>query len=274
MTPEQNDDRSSSSSELLALATSVATEAAELVLSKVGAVRSTTTKSSSSDLVTEVDKASEALIVSRIQDQRPDDGFVGEEGTDIEGSSGVRWVIDPIDGTTSFVYGYPGFSVSVAAELDGVTVAATVIEPLRQLATYTATLDGGAHLNAERIQVNNQNDLLASVLATGFSYFPDKRRHQAEVLVDLLPRISNLRRSGSAALDLCHVAAGLVDGYFELGLNPWDVGAGALIAAEAGAIVRFEGDPSTGDMFTMAAAPGIAEELLARLTAAGGTAYP
>ncbi len=220
--------------ELLDLATRIAVTAGELIADGLHRTRTLDTKSSGTDLVTEMDKASEELIVSLINAERPDDGFLGEEGTSRTGTSGVRWVVDPIDGTTNYVYRHPFFSVSVGVEVDGITVAGAVSAPMLG-DLYTGVLGGGAFRNGNRIGVSGMTDMSHALIGTGFAYLPEIRAIQGARLATVLPHIREIRRAGSAAIDLCFVADGRLDGYFEDGLQPWDECAGLLIAAEAGA---------------------------------------
>lgn len=263
---------------LRTLAESFARDAGTLILSRVGTLMEMDTKSSSADLVTEVDQAAEDLIVRRIQHARPDDGIVGEEGTGIVGTSGVSWVIDPIDGTTNFVYNYPGFGVSIAVQENGLTVAGAVLDLMHNSPAadgttgydgdmYSAAMSQGATRNGVAIKASDAADLSVALVATGFSFISDRRRRQAESLMTILPAVRDIRRQGSAAVDLCSVACGRVDAYFEHALNEWDLAAGALIAAEAGATV--EVTDVEGVAFTMASAPGIADPLRALLDRAG-----
>jgi len=274
-----------STAELQELATSVASEAARLVMDQLDSVYEMDTKSSSSDVVTAVDRAAEELIVERLRAARPDDGLIGEEGTGVEGSSGYSWLIDPIDGTTNFVYGLPGFTVSVAVGLDGAeggagspegVVAGCVVDPTHhdlagQPRVFAAGRGLGASCNGRELSVSATSDLATSLVATGFSYDPARRARQGGSLVELLPAVRDIRRFGSAALDLCFVGAGHVDAYFEVGLNSWDLAAGALIASEAGAIVELL-PAANGSALMFATAPGIAEELRALLVACGALA--
>jgi myo-inositol-1(or 4)-monophosphatase len=188
-------------------------------------------------MVTDADTACERLIVAGIAAERPDDGVVGEEGANRPARSGVRWVIDPIDGTTNFVYGHHQVSISIAAQLDGETVVGLVDAPLLG-ERFTATLGGGAWLGPRRLACSDAGDLGRALVGTGFGYAPERRARQAQVLTTVLPRVRDIRRLGSAALDLCWVASGRLDAYYETGLNLWDLAAGALIAREAGACVR------------------------------------
>jgi myo-inositol-1(or 4)-monophosphatase len=224
------------------------------------------TKSSDTDLVTEVDRRSEAAIVSAIRSARPDDGILGEEGADHTGSSGVRWVIDPLDGTTNYLYGLPPFSVSIGAEVDGALALGVVADPLGA-ELYSARTGGGACCNGVPISCTTKSELATALVATGFGYAADLRRGQAEVLRTVLPEIRDIRRAGAASIDLCRVAAGMLDGYWEVGMQPWDFAAGTVIAREAGALVGgLDGDqPSTS--FVIAAGPelfGRLRELLVR----------
>lgn len=243
--------------ELRTLAASVAGDISTYLSTEVAKDHRADTKSSTTDYVTAIDREAEARIVAAISEKRPDDAFMGEEGTDRPGTSGVRWVIDPIDGTTNFVYGHPGFCVSIAAEMHGTVVAGAVADPVHDQ-LFEAALGGGAHCNGTPISVTGTSELPRSLVATGFSYLPERRARQALALTKILPQVADIRRMGSAATDLCGVAIGRVDAYFELGLNHWDLAAGALIAAEAGAIVRH---PRGGDELLIAAAPGIAAQL-------------
>ncbi len=211
------------------------------------------TKSSGTDMVTEMDRWSEAAIVEVISEARPDDGFLGEEGASKQSRSGVTWLIDPIDGTTNFLYDLPGFSVSIAAEVDGEAGIGAVHDPIRD-ERFRASRGGGATLDGRSIRASGLTDLTTALVATGFSYDRDRRGAQAEVLTEVLPGVRDIRRFGGAALDLCFLACGRVDAYYERGLGAWDTAAGALIATEAGA--RLEDRQSSGGAF-FGAAPGI-----------------
>jgi myo-inositol-1(or 4)-monophosphatase len=230
------------------LAVRTAREAGALVLAGLDHARSVAaTKSSLTDVVTEVDRASERLIVGRLLEARPHDAILGEEGGGSAGSSGVRWLVDPIDGTVNYLYGHPGFAISIAAELGGELVAGTVFDPWRD-ELFCASQGAGATRNGLAIHCNTVETPALALVATGFSYRAERRARQARVLAELLPAIRDVRRVGSAALDLCGVAIGRVDGYYETDLNPWDLAAGTLIAREAGALVTDltgEGPPST-----------------------------
>ncbi|WP_419917670.1 inositol monophosphatase family protein [Candidatus Poriferisocius sp.] len=253
--------------ELEKLAAEAAGVAASMLRVETGAQRRITAKSSPTDLVTDMDLACEAAIVDFLSAHRPDDGVMGEEGSVRDGTSGVRWIIDPIDGTVNFVHGHPGFGVSVAAEMGGRVVAGAVLDPILNEA-FTAHRGGGARVNGLPMTVRTGGDPALALVATGFSYQHERRRRQAEVLGELLPMIGDIRRVGGAAIDLCWVACGRVDAFFEVGLNPWDYAAGVLIAAEAGAVVQdLNGGPPSSD-FVFAAAPAVAEPLLKLLQSA------
>jgi fructose-1,6-bisphosphatase/inositol monophosphatase family enzyme len=224
------------------------------------------TKSTATDMVTEFDRASERLIVAGVLDERPDDSIVGEEGTARQGSSEVSWLIDPIDGTTNFLYDLPGWSVSIAAATPEGTQAAAVYVPATE-ELFTATAGGGAWLNGAPIAPSPNSELATALVATGFSYLAERRLVQARRLVTLLPRIRDLRRSGSAAVDLCSVAAGRVDAYFEHHLGPWDLAAGELIARQAGCTVSAtDGGPSTPES-VLACTPALHSAMLELLAA-------
>lgn len=215
-----------------------------------------TTKSSTTDIATEFDRAAEAFVVEQIRTLRPDDAIVGEEGTSDPGTSGYSWFIDPIDGTTNYVYDQPAWSNSVAVSHDGGMVAGAVfVPPLGEM--FTAAAGQGATLNDLPIGVSTETDLSLALVGTGFGYLPEQRTRQAERLVGLISQVRDIRRLGSAAFDLCLVACGRLDLYYELQLNSWDAAAGELIAREAGAITSdFSGGPARFDEL-LVAAPGV-----------------
>jgi myo-inositol-1(or 4)-monophosphatase len=238
------------------------------------AVRVDDTKSSVTDVVTIMDRRSEALLHGLIRQARPDDGILGEEGADVMGRSGLTWVVDPIDGTVNYLYGIPAYAVSVAvvigdARVDGqwVPVAGAIADPSLRL-VHHAHRGGGARTAAESgvpsqvraLAVSPERDLGRALLATGFGYDADVRARQAEVLRRVLPRVRDIRRIGSAALDLVRVADGSVDAYAESGLNSWDLAAGWLIVEEAGGVVVGQGD-RPGKALTVAAGPDLVEPL-------------
>lgn len=223
-------------SQLLDLAVRVATAAGEELLSRWGDAGRVTYKTSDTDPVSEADTASERFITNALLEARPDDGLLGEEGADRPGISGLRWVIDPLDGTVNFLYGIPAWSVSVACEDQDGAVVGVVRQPALDR-TYCAIRGGGSYLGDQRLHVNDPVPLGSALIATGFSYEADNRRRQAGTVAALLPQVRDIRRIGSAALDLCMVGAGMVDGYFEDTTSRWDWAAGALVASEAGAQV-------------------------------------
>ena len=238
--------------ELLDIARSVAEEAGELAarLRRDG-VEVAATKSSPIDIVTAADRAAEDLICGRLAALRPDDGFLGEESGAASGTSGLTWVVDPIDGTVNYLYGLPNWSVSIAVvegEPDPGTwtaLAGAVAAPmLGEL--FSASAGGGAFVGDRRLHVRDAVPLNRALVATGFHYTQDIRTNQARVAQPLLARVRDLRRAGGAAIDLAYVAAGRIDAYFEQGLNPWDQAAGALLVREAGGVVRGidEGGPT------------------------------
>lgn len=217
------------------------------------------TKSSPTDPATIVDTESEALLLELLLGARPDDAVVGEEGANRPGTSGVRWILDPLDGTVNYLYGLRASSISVAAELDGVVVAGAVHDPTHD-ECFTAALGHGAHVDGRPLAPDRPGDLARCLVGTGFSYAADVRATQAEVLVRVLPAVRDIRRIGSAALDLCWAAAGRLDAYYERHLNEWDRAAGALIAREAGlAVVGSTG--GAPDELTLAAPPDLVEPL-------------
>jgi myo-inositol-1(or 4)-monophosphatase len=253
------------SRELGKLAADLAAGAAELVASYTAAEQQVTVKSTETDLVTQSDRAAEAWLVEQILRARPDDAILGEEGGERPGHSGVRWVIDPIDGTVNFVLGIPQYAVSVAAEVEGTVVAGAVCN-VATSQLYTAVLGGGAFLADRRLRGPRDVPLARAVIGTGFGYEAGRRARQVALLAELLPHIADIRRMGAAALDLCAVAAGQLDAYFEIGLNQWDFAAGVLIATEAGCSAGglANGVPSTG--LTVVAGPALLPELMQRLT--------
>jgi myo-inositol-1(or 4)-monophosphatase len=226
------------------------------------------TKSSATDLVTAYDRAAEALVVAGLRDARPDDAVVGEEGTDRTGTSGLAWYVDPIDGTTNFVYDLPLWSTSIAVgDAEGMLAGAVYVPALGEL--FAASRGGGATLNDRPIACSDRDELALALVATGFAYDAGRRREQAAVVGGLIDRVRDIRRLGSAAIDLCYVAAGRYDAYFETGLNAWDAAAGELIAREAGCRAGdHRGGPAVPREL-LVATPAIFDELqgnLARLS--------
>lgn len=254
--------------ELAALADVVAREAGALLLDgMLRRRRHIETKTSGTDMVSEMDHASEDLIVASLLAARPDDGILAEEGSERAGTSGVRWVIDPLDGTTNYLYGYPGWAVSIAAERGGRSIAGAVADPSLD-EVFTAWLGGGAFLNGSPVAHSAKTDLATALVATGFAYLPERRAIQAAALQAVLPAVRDIRRHGAAAIDLCWVACGRVDAYYEVGLQPWDIAAGALVATEAGAVVSgVDGGPPSARS-VLAASPRLAPLLLDLLASA------
>jgi myo-inositol-1(or 4)-monophosphatase len=255
--------------ELLDIAVEAARRAGALLLDGRGHARSIETKSSATDMVSDMDRASEEMIRATITSRRPADAILGEEGGSSSGGSGVRWIVDPLDGTTNFLYGFPAWAVSVAAECDGDVVAGAVFDPNRD-ELWTATQGGGAYCNGQLLPPVVEAQLAEALVATGFSYSADDRAAQGAVIADLLPRVRDIRRAGAAALDLCWQAAGRVNAYFETGTHVWDWAGGALVARQAGSWVGdFEGGPPSEEGL-LAAPPRLAEELRAVVRATGG----
>jgi len=255
--------------DLVALAAELARRAGVLMLERRTAGLEVDTKSSPTDVVTDADRAVEQFLRTELAARRPDDAVLGEESGAAAGASGVRWLIDPIDGTVNFLLGLPQFAVSIAAEVDGQVVAAVVHNP-NSGALFHATLGGGAQLDGRQLAGPRAVPLAQCVVATGFGYDATHRAEQGRVLAGLLPNVGNIRRLGSAALDLCALAAGWVDAYYEGPLGEWDYAAGALIASEAGATMSgLHGEP-IGPAFVAGAHPDNAAEftrLLAELGA-------
>jgi myo-inositol-1(or 4)-monophosphatase len=254
--------------ELVDVAVEAARRAGSLLSDGRGQARRVETKSSATDMVSEMDRAAEALIRAVIAEQRPGDAVLGEEGGEVAGGTGVRWIVDPLDGTTNYLYGFPAWSVSVAAEMDGVIVAGAVFDPTHD-ELWTASLGGGATRNGELLPaLGDRADLATALVATGFGYRAEQRAAQGLVAAYVLPRVRDIRRAGSAALDLCWVAARRVDAYFEVGTNLWDWAAGALVASEVGAWVGgFDGGPPSDDGL-LVARPALAVELRDLLSSA------
>jgi myo-inositol-1(or 4)-monophosphatase len=216
------------------------------------------------DLVTEADRASEALITRRIRERWPGHNIMGEEGTRTEQGSEYRWYVDPLDGTTNFAHGFPVFCVSLALEHKDERVAAAVFDPTRN-EMFTAKKDGGAFLNGQPIHVSNVSNLAECLVATGF---PSHKRHKNPNIFfyhQITLKTHGVRRAGSAALDLCDVACGRFEGFWEFNLNPWDTAAGVLIVEEAGGrVTRFDGQPFRIDSKETLASNGRVHEALLR----------
>lgn len=265
--------------ELLALAATIAREAGELLGERHTPPEVVGTKTSPTDVVTEMDQVAERLIRTRILAERPDDAILGEEGGQTGGDAPVRWIVDPLDGTVNYLYGLPDWAVSIAAEVGGRVVAGAVCAPRRD-ALYGAVAGGGAwraSLSSPGTSFSNRSHdvpadrqplactgdvpLSRALIATGFGYERGRRAVQGQVLSAVLPRVRDIRRNGACAVDLCSLAAGNVDGYYERGVQYWDIAAGTLIAREAGAVVAGLAGKPAGPSMIVGAGPGLFAEL-------------
>ncbi|ROS72986.1 inositol monophosphatase family protein [Cellulomonas sp. PhB143] len=250
------------------LAVRMATEAGALVRDgRPERVEVAATKSSAVDVVTRMDAASEELLRRILATERPDDAVLGEEGGSTAGTSGLTWVLDPIDGTVNYLYGVGPYAVSVAVVTGAPdparwTVLAGAVHDVPGARTWSAARGAGATLDGAPLAPRPAAELATSLVGTGFGYVAERRAAQARVLAQVLPRVRDVRRLGSAAVDLCLVASGALDLYYERGLNPWDMAAGALVAQEAGLVVTgLRGASATAQM-TVAGRPGTVEELV------------
>lgn len=256
--------------DLLSLATALARAAGELLLTERPAVLGVETKTTPTDVVTAMDTAAERLIVDGIRAARPGDGVLAEEGASAGSTTGVRWVVDPLDGTVNYLYGIPDWAVSIAAEVEGEVAVGVVLDPSKQQ-LYAAVRGRGATCNGRAVHCSTATDLSRALVGTGFGYASDRRAAQARVLSGVLPAVRDIRRIGAAALDLCAVAAGRLDAFYERGLNPWDLAAGGLVAREAGALVGGLHGAAAGPDLVVAAPEalfGPLHDLLARAGAA------
>lgn len=261
--------------DLLALARSIALEAGALAKQRRHeGVTVAASKSSPVDIVTEADRETEKLIRDALAVARPADGFFGEESGAEAGTSGLTWVVDPIDGTVNFLYGIPHYAVSIAVvegdpdPLTWTALAAAVVNPASG-ELFTATAGGGAFLGGEEIRVAPPVELSQALVATGFAYDSGERGRQGAIVSQLLPLVRDIRRLGTASLDLCFVACGRANAYYERTLSPWDHAAGALIAQEAGATVKGLGDAAPSRDFILAAHPELAVRLERELVRLG-----
>jgi myo-inositol-1(or 4)-monophosphatase len=265
---------------LLGFAVELALEASAFVHERARRDLSVATKSTITDLVTDVDRAVESLIVQRITLERPGEAIVGEEGPSAAAvlrridagltasESRICWHIDPVDGTTNFVYGYPAYAISIGVEVEGERVVG-VVHNLASGETFTAASGRGAFLDGKPIHVSRKSELSTTLLGTGFAYDPEYRSRQGAVLARLLGRVRDVRRSGSAALDLCSVACGRLDAYYEQPLAPWDYSAGDVIVREAGGVTGSIGGGPIVRGSVLATSPELMEPLLALLREAG-----
>ncbi len=245
--------------QLLELARSIAIEAGTFLAEGLKGPRiAIETKSSAVDMVSEMDKGAEDLIVGFIQRNRPNDAILGEEGTSKSGTTGVRWIIDPLDGTTNYLYGQPLWAVSIGIEIDGKPTVGVVYSPvLGEL--FHAVTGMGSFCNDRPIRVSDCTEPQVALVATGFGYLPKLREWQGAIVGELLPKVRDIRRGGSAALELAFVASGRVDLYYERGCNAWDFSAGTVLVREAGGIATdlFDGPPA--NEMCIAATPGVYE---------------
>jgi myo-inositol-1(or 4)-monophosphatase len=248
------------SAELLKLAESVARAAGTHLMNRPSSF-TFTEKSSVVDFATQMDQQSEELIVKQLLAARADDGIIAEEGAAKPSKSGITWVIDPLDGTVNYLYGLPGWNVSIAAkDEDGVLVGVVYAPSINGF--WSAIRGEGAKYNGNKIKCNDPVTLDKSLLATGFAYDLNLRVSQGETMAKLLPKIRDLRRNGAAAVDLCYVAMGAIDGYFEGSLKEWDYAAGGLIATEAGAVISGRGGRAADSDLVVCAGPALHAQLL------------
>ena len=254
---------------LLALAQRLAARAATIHRQGLAHAHRVSTKSSRTDVVTEVDRDAERAIVEALLAERPDDAILGEEGSTKEGSTGIRWVIDPLDGSVNYLYHYPAYAVSIGVEIDGRYCVGVVHDSSRDR-IYRAVLGVGATCDGTPLRINGSEQLAEALLASGFGYDARVREWQARQLVGVLPQMRDLRRSGSAAVDLCLLAENRVDAYYECGLKSWDFAAGGVIARAAGARVMVL-EPEKGPApLVIAANPRLFDQLLPLVLKAGG----
>jgi myo-inositol-1(or 4)-monophosphatase len=256
--------------ELLELALATAAEAGRMLVDErpVDGPAVVQTKSSPTDVVTQMDRAAERLIIERIHAARPGDGVLGEEGGALlaagTGADTVRWVIDPIDGTVNYLYDLPDWGVSIGAEVAGLPTVGVIAIP-RRGETYLAVRGGGAYCRSaageRRLRCNAEVPLQRALVATGFGYGADRRAHQAAVLTGVLPSVRDIRRGGACSVDLCAVASGRVDAYYERGVQAWDIAAGALLVQEAGGRIEGLYGAPAGPELAIAAGPGTFEAL-------------
>jgi myo-inositol-1(or 4)-monophosphatase len=208
-----------------------------------GPVEGLERKSSVTDPVSDADRAAEDAIRRLLAAERPDDGLLAEEGSRAEAASGRQWIVDPLDGTVNYLYGFPAWCVSVALKDDEGNAVGVVHDPLRD-ETFRAARGHGCELNGSPVRVRERDDLSRALVATGFAYDQERRTEQAEVVCRVLPNVRDIRRAGAAALDLSWLAAGRLDGYWERGLRAWDWAAGRLLVEEAGgAVAELPGEP-------------------------------
>ncbi|HVT20671.1 MAG TPA: inositol monophosphatase family protein [Mycobacteriales bacterium] len=246
---------------MLELAVGLAHDAAAVLRERPDGLDVLATKSSPTDVVTVMDRAAEKVILDGLAAARPGDAVVSEESGEVGGSiAGVSWLVDPLDGTVNYLYGIPHYAVSIAAAVDGTTACGAVVDVERAV-TYTAVSGGGSFADGVPIRCSRQADPAFALVGTGFNYDVGLRTRQAAAISGILPAVRDIRRAGSAALDLCAVACGQLDAFFEAGMYPWDWAAGGLIAREAGARVDGLGGKSPGRNTTLAANPALFDAL-------------
>ncbi|KAB7742421.1 inositol monophosphatase [Nostocoides sp. F2B08] len=275
--PDRQDDPVHDVEVLRKIAVDVAVSAGRFIVDDRPVTLSVTTKTTDTDVVTDMDQRAQDLIVTALRERRPDDGFLGEEeGSTRTGRTGITWVVDPIDGTVNYLYGIPAYAVSIAAVVgDPQTtggwrpVAGAVVNPVMGH-TYSAAEGAGAQRidasgRSMTLRVSDLSDLSQALVATGFGYAADRRAWQAAVLAGILPDIRDIRRMGSAALDLCRVAEGSVDAYYERGLNAWDLAAGWVIVTEAGGTVSGRSDAAPGSDLVVACGNALRAPFVERL---------
>ena len=256
--------------ELLILAESIARKAGALLMNRPSKF-DLDEKSGVFDFATQMDHESEKLIVAEILSARPDDGLIGEEGANRESASGVTWVIDPIDGTVNYLYDLPGWCISIGVKDESGPLVGVVYSPATN-SLWKASRGGGAFLNGSPISCNDPVALNRALVGSGFAYDIEKRKIQAALVSRLLPEIRDLRRLGACAVDICHVASGSLDAYFEAGVNEWDYAAAGLIATEAGALISIEKGIWNGEKnMVVVAGPALHPALSALIHA--GAAY-
>jgi myo-inositol-1(or 4)-monophosphatase len=251
--------------QLESMALEIAHATGDLLINQRPAVMAVDTKTSETDVVTAMDKAAEAFIIQKIKAQRPNDLFIGEEGTvnNSTNPTNVKWVVDPIDGTVNYLHKHPIWSVSIGVKVDEVTQVGVVHAPVLG-ETYLAIKNQGAYLinknGKEKIEITRNTSLDHTLVATGFSYESVKRKKHGQVILEISDKVRDFRRDGSAAIDLCMVGLGRVDAYFETGLHPWDYTAGALFVQESGGVTGgLQGEPLNDDL-AIASNPGVFEE--------------
>ena len=262
--------------ELHDVAVKLAQEAGELIVSRrAGHIEVANTKSSDVDVVTAVDKESEEFLYTRLQELRPGDGFLGEEGQVEPSSTGVTWVVDPIDGTVNFLYNIPHYAVSIAAVTGDPTPgtwqveAGAIFNPVTG-ELFHAARGAGSYLGERRLQIGEPPPMKLALLATGFAYSTAMRKEQVRILGQLIGEVRDIRRMGTASLDLAAVAAGRVDVYFERTLNAWDHAAGEVLVTEAGGVIAGIRDLPQGREGIFAGHPTLVTQLKARISEVGG----